>query len=133
MFVIFSQLNDNYKTFFKNNIGKKLIILQGKTWSVVDRNRKHFYPYNLAFCSQVRLYIRPTFRGVAINHALLVYFCQVANPIKISSIQNILTSIWSNMPLNHENPSRIAEVRRILVQKSLWHLLCKPTMSSCVI
>ena len=40
-----------------------------------------------------------TFLGVALNHALLTFFCQVGNPKKNSSNQKIRTKIWSNMPL----------------------------------
>ena len=89
---------------------KKSSIFTPKKWPCFRKNHTIFlcFPYILY---QVRLYVISTnhlstaflsdnIRRVSINHALLKYFCQYAGkPIKISSEQNILNNILSNMLL----------------------------------
>ena len=41
------------------------------------------------------MFVRPTFRRVAINQDKLTYFCQVGIPITNSSDQYMLFNIWS--------------------------------------
>ena len=63
------------------------------------------------------LFVKQVFWRVAINQDKFTYFCRVGNPIKILVARLFWSKFGVICCLNHENPSRIAEVRRILVQR----------------